>query len=77
MYIEEQIMKLTNYFINFCKKNPDLCPHDWQIQSISTISETEKHKHYQCSLCDQYHKEVLIREPNESDWNWEHRTGWF
>jgi transcription elongation factor Elf1 len=77
MYIEEQVVKLTEYFIGFCRKNPDLCPHDWQLTSISTVSETEKHKVYQCSLCGQSRTEVLIREPNESDWNWKDRTGWF
>lgn len=77
MYIEEQVMKLTNYFINFCQKNPELCPHDWKIQSISTISDTEKHKYYECVLCGQTHTEVLNRQPDESNWNWERRTGWF
>lgn len=77
MYIEEQVMKLTNYFIDFCRKNPDLCPHDWKIQSISTISDTEKHKHYSCPLCNSYNRQVLIREPEESDQSWEFRTDWF
>ena len=51
MYIEDKVMKLTEYFINFCHKNPDLCPHDWEWHWCRKDNDTTKTSGYECPLC--------------------------
>lgn len=73
MYIEEQVMRLTQYFISFCHKNPDLCPHDWEFSWCRKDNDTAKTSGYKCPLCGAERTVQLIRQEDESDYDWERR----
>ena len=59
MYIEQEVLRLNSIITELCKKNPEICPHDYQWDYTDTPKDGKRKKWYKCCLCGKMDYEYI------------------